>query len=186
MAFLVSQSRSGNEIELFKNSCLESDILLEWGSGASTIYFSSYVKEYYSIEHDANWYDKIEKEIEIRNIKNVHYQLVAPTKQSLHSDYTQAKTTKVRNYKYPNQNFNNYVEYVHKLPCKKYDIVLIDGRARDFCLKEVIPYLTTNTKVFIHDYGYKNRSHYEKMAKKYYTVEKVVDNLALLKLKTVK
>ena len=172
-----------NEIELLKSNCLEGDVLLEWGSGASTVYFSSYVKEYYSIEHDAAWYDKIKKEIEIRNIKNVHYQLITPTQQFSWSDYTRAKTTKVRGYKYPNQNFNNYVEYVHKLPCKKYDIVLVDGRARDFCLEEVIPYLTTETKVFIHDYGYKNRLHYEKAATKYYNVEKVVDYLALLKIK---
>ena len=42
--------------------CLNPDtIMLEWGSGGSTIEFSSVVKKYYSIEHNAEWYDNINK-----------------------------------------------------------------------------------------------------------------------------
>ena len=36
--------------------------MLEWGSGGSTIEFSQqYVKEYYSIEHNKEWHDKVLK-----------------------------------------------------------------------------------------------------------------------------
>ena len=38
-------------------------IMLEYGSGGSTLYFSKFVKEYYSIEHDKKWYDEIKIKI---------------------------------------------------------------------------------------------------------------------------
>ena len=38
-------------------------VMLEWGSGGSTIAFSSMVSKYYSIEHDEEWYNKIKLEL---------------------------------------------------------------------------------------------------------------------------
>ena len=38
--------------------------MLEWGSGGSTLYFSKFVKNYHSIEHDQEWYDKIKPQID--------------------------------------------------------------------------------------------------------------------------
>jgi hypothetical protein len=47
------------------------DILLEWGSGNSTIYYSGIVKKLISIEHDIYYYDQIKKTIDVYDIKNV-------------------------------------------------------------------------------------------------------------------
>ena len=34
-------------------------IMMEWGSGGSTIEFSKQVKEYYSVEHNLEWYNEV-------------------------------------------------------------------------------------------------------------------------------
>lgn len=38
---------------------LSDKVMLEWGSGNSSLFFSKKVKNIYSIEHDENWYNKI-------------------------------------------------------------------------------------------------------------------------------
>lgn len=52
------------------------DVMLEFGAGYSTVWFSQFVKEYYSIEHNATWFDEIKTHIN-ETRKNVHL-MVAP------------------------------------------------------------------------------------------------------------
>lgn len=51
--------------------------MLEWGSGGSTIEFSQNLKKYYSIEHDEEWYNKVNDEIINLGYTNVNYNFVA-------------------------------------------------------------------------------------------------------------
>ena len=48
--------------------------VLEWGSGTSTLYFSKIVKQFVSIEHNTEWYNRISSQI----ADNVEYYYVAP------------------------------------------------------------------------------------------------------------
>ena len=41
-----------------------SSLVLEYGSGASTIFFSQFVKEWWSIEHDKTWGELIRYEMD--------------------------------------------------------------------------------------------------------------------------
>ena len=47
--------------------------------------------------------------------------------------------------------FKDYIDIVDNFNVK-FDIVLIDGRARRLCAKKVIPYLNPNAIVIIHDW----------------------------------
>jgi len=114
------------------------DIMLEWGSGGSTLYFSKYVKEYYSIEHNKEWYLNVKKEIEKQKRLNIHLFYVP-------NDEPITKPT------HPRQ-FKTYIKFINTLGYKTIDKVLIDGRARQWCAQEVLPYLTQNSLVFIHDW----------------------------------
>ena len=47
---------SKEEIKLIEKYLNKNQVVLEWGSGGSTAHFSKFVKEWYSIEHDKDWY----------------------------------------------------------------------------------------------------------------------------------
>jgi predicted O-methyltransferase YrrM len=107
--------------------------MLEWGAGGSTLFFSKFVKKYISIEHDEGWYNEVKAKIgdnvELHHVLNNEPRTI-PTD--------------------PKQ-FEDYINYVDTLN-QKYDIVLVDGRARPECAKKVIPYLKENAIVIMHDF----------------------------------
>ena len=43
---------SPKEIAFIEKYLTKDKVMLEWGAGGSTLYFSQLVKEYYSIEHN--------------------------------------------------------------------------------------------------------------------------------------
>ena len=43
------------DINFIESFLSPTDIMLEWGSGGSTMYFAPKVSKYYSIEHDVTW-----------------------------------------------------------------------------------------------------------------------------------
>lgn len=49
--------------------------MLEWGTGYSTLWYSQFVSKYYSIEHDATWYNTIHSNI--TQLPNVELTLAA-------------------------------------------------------------------------------------------------------------
>lgn len=127
------------EIAFLQNSLHLDDVMLEWGSGGSTLYFSQCVQRYYSVEHDPLWYNAVQKEIAAMAIKNVHLHLVPviadkpiPEK---YADYIAAGAA---------LNINPTV-------------VLIDGRCRRRCAIAAWEYIHPKTIVYIHDW---KRSYY--------------------------
>ncbi len=111
------------------------DIMLEWGSGGSTLHFSKYVSKYISIEHDKEWYIKIRDLLKQNSNVNL-YLIEANEERSIPTEKKQ---------------FKNYIEFVNKLNIK-FDKVFIDGRGRQWCGIEVLPYLNKDALVFIHDW----------------------------------
>lgn len=132
--------------------------MLEWGSGGSTIEFSKQVKEYYSIEHNKEWHSKVNNEISLRGLKNINYYYVEqnkPRRKPRQSQYDEYK---------------DYIDIVDSFNTK-FDIVLIDGRARRLCAYKVIPYLNPGAVVIIHDWVVRNGYH---CVTDYYNVLEVV------------
>ena len=50
-----------DEIQFFKSYLDDSKLVLEYGSGGSTLEYSKLVKKYISIENEKRWYDSINK-----------------------------------------------------------------------------------------------------------------------------
>ena len=115
-------------------------IMLEWGSGGSTIEFSPQLKKYYSIEHNKEWYESVKNEISTLGYKNINYNFV-PQNLLNNNDGRQSEYAQ----------FKDYIDIVDKFNTK-FDIVLIDGRARRLCAKKIIPYLNPGAIVIIHDW----------------------------------
>lgn len=110
-------------------------VMMEWGSGGSTVEFSKKVKKYYSVEHNYGWYQKVQQSIS-DNVKLFY----KPAKE-IPEHYHQSE------YKH----YTEYLDVVYEIG-EYFDVVLIDGRARRLCALKVIPYLKPNAVVIIHDW----------------------------------
>ena len=64
---------SGIQISAIYGYLNKTDTVLEYGSGGSTTHFSKYVKHYYSIEHNKEWYEKVKNES--NDISNLSYSI---------------------------------------------------------------------------------------------------------------
>jgi precorrin-6B methylase 2 len=99
-------------------------IAFEYGSGASSVWLAKRVKKLYSVEHDKEWFNIVKKYI--NNFANVNYKLVQPDIMLHSHQYLSIKEKGVSFYNYVNEiNFIN----------NKFDLIVIDGRARNACLK---------------------------------------------------
>jgi protein O-GlcNAc transferase len=142
-----------SEILLILKHLYYTDTMLEWGSGGSTLYFPHFVEKYYSIEHDLDWSKKIQLQI----ADNVEFH---------HVPWDSPRTIPTQR-----SQFKTYIEHVHTLGVKTFDKVLVDGRARGYCVEEVLPYLHKDSIVFMHDFW--NREQYHVVFKWYDEVASV-------------
>jgi hypothetical protein len=105
--------------------------VFEYGSGGSTLYWLTNGCEVISIEHDASWYKKI-REMIPESLK-ADYRLIEP----LYCGSTPEKffTTDEALKKY---SFQSYVTVIDEFPDAYFDIVLVDGRSRPFCIQYAV------------------------------------------------
>lgn len=110
--------------------CKEMSVF-EYGCGGSTLFFSERAGEVISVEHDEQWYVKICKAIENKDLKNIKLLMKIPTDaigiENLYSS---------ENERYKNKSFENYVSTIDSFPNEYFSLVLIDGRSRQSCLKQ--------------------------------------------------
>ena len=109
-------------------------ILYEFGSGLSTLYFSTKVKKVISIEHNKKWYDLLKNELKSKVIDNCEYFLEEP-------EIIDNKNSGIANIEYKSDlkeyqgfHFKKYVESIDRYPDQFFDIVFIDGRVRIDCI----------------------------------------------------
>ena len=156
-----------NEIEFLLSLLKPTDVMLEWGCGGSTLCFSKAVKEYYSIEHNEEWYKKISDHLkENENIFMYHIPTDIP-----------------RKLKFGPSSYHEFVTYINHVDFidKKFDKVLIDGRARQWCAEKVKNYLNDDAIVFLHDFGKPDRERYNSVLNHYIVINKVGTLVALKK-----
>ncbi len=97
-------------------------ILFEFGSGNSTLFFASKVKDVISIEHNKEW-----------------YQIVNSTKPS-----------NVKLVQTESDSVNDYLEFFNKLK-EKIDVIIVDGLHRNECLVNSINKLSENGVIILDD-----------------------------------
>lgn len=171
-----------SEINLILSFLNKNQTMLEWGCGGSTVLFSKHVKEYYSIEHNKEWHTQVTQKIKDKKLNNVKFFHV-PTDDGIKKDFLPEnegqKLTHQERYKtyskFPNQ-FNI-----------KFDRILIDGRARQFCVKECLPFLKKDGLVIFHDFWMQGRDRYREAALQYFdevaSIVHSTQTLAILQLK---
>jgi len=126
------------------------DVIFEYGSGNSSLYFSNKVESVISIEHNNKWYAKLKKTIYKLNISNLSIVLIKPEK----IDKLLSQTNKIfhsNDYRYQNYTFEHYVKSINKYPDENFDIIIIDGRARVGCVKYSMPKLKKGGYLLLDD-----------------------------------
>ncbi|GAB5524172.1 MAG: hypothetical protein Roseis2KO_20440 [Roseivirga sp.] len=115
---------------------LKSDfVALEYGSGRSTQFFSQKVKALYSVEHHADWYNHVAKEIGKKGIKNTTLNLIEPDGKLSAINLSSEQQVFISEEDYPNKDslFANYVGHINSFEDDFFDFILVDGRARKSC-----------------------------------------------------
>ena len=158
-----------NEWEFLSSHLRRDQIMLEYGSGSSTSFISGYVKKLYSIEHDKSWHKQVKDQI--KHLPNVELVYVKPN-------------TDIGGKLKPAQ-YDWFVDYINwpKTQDTVFDVVLIDGRARQWVAESILDNIRDDSLVFIHDYGQRKRPRYDRILEFYDVVEEV-HTMVLLKKKT--
>ena len=156
------------EYTFLLNLLNKNDIMLEYGSGSSTLYFGPHVKKYISIEHDFKWFEKIKQKIGT-NVSIYHVKCFYKNN-NVHCVYDNLEER---------EKWEPYFNMIHKIPKDRYDKILIDGRARAYCAVEVYNYLKHDGLLFIHDYVGRNK--YHNIVEKYYKKINSIHSLGIFK-----
>lgn len=106
-------------------------IVFEYGSGGSSIYFSNNCKQVVSIEHNEKWFNDVNNKIIKLNIKNINLNLISPSNER--DDFYATTDEELFN-----KNFKQYVHAIDNYPDNYFDVVFVDGRSRNACIRESI------------------------------------------------
>lgn len=179
--------------------------MLEWGCGGSTLYFPKLVKNYVSIEHNQEWYEKLKPQL----LDNVELYFVAlhkekfddeePSELSLDQNamdilegteewYNQFGNSEIytvdgRVHWDTRGRFDwhcglDYIKKPMELSYRNYDVILVDGRCRTMCAYMAKHLLKDDGYLLFHDFN--NRPYYHGILKWF---EKVDEEETLVVLK---
>lgn len=126
--------------------------VFEWGSGASTIWLASRANQVISVEHDVRWANLVLKRV--ADCPNVQLRIVPPTKSG--------QITSDKN-GFKNLFFDDYVTEIRKVS-GQFDLIVIDGRAREACLDEALSRLAPGGMILFDDF---NRKRYRIAVRSY-------------------
>ena len=189
----VDFSMSDNEISKCEKYIGGVDKMLEWGAGGSTLYFSSMVGKFVSIENDRGWYDKllsdINDNVELHYVHQHEYKYDEELDENAF-DILEGDGANVSEFTYNGKIINwvtrgridwhcymDYIRHPINLSDRDYDVILVDGRARAMCAYVAKDLLKDNGHLLFHDFN--NRPYYHGILK-WYEVIDTQDSLAVL------
>lgn len=110
--------------------------VFEYGSGSSTLFWSSRVKEVISIEHDKNWCENVKRLLAEKNRTNVELLFIEPQTTKTIELFSISDPYKYRtdDEQWKSFSFENYVRIIEKQPDNHFDYIVVDGRARPSCI----------------------------------------------------
>ena len=118
------------------NTYLQPDMkVFEYGSGGSTMYFAQRVECLVSVEHNKNWFDRVNRILQSNGISNTKLLLVEPEKKADRT-MNNNKYSSFTFPKYREHNFERYVKTINDYPNSFFNLVVVDGRARVACIAE--------------------------------------------------
>lgn len=159
---------SEKEQAFFKSYLNKNQRILEWGCGSSTVELCKIVKEVHSIEHNRDWYNKINQEL--LNFNNVNLYLCEPD-----IEYVEGGDC---------GSYDQFKTYITKpIELGKFDLIFIDGRSRIECSKICKLISNKDALIFVHDYRHRyDRENYKLIEESLLFISEI-ENLTLFKIK---
>ena len=157
--------------ELIKKYLHKDAVVLEFGSGYSTLAIAKEVKHIYSVENRLYWFSLITILHEILQITNVTMALYA-SDNTVSEQQFRAATEYVM---FPQRVKDNY-------GCEKYDVVIVDGALRGRCLEAAYPFMHENSVAIVDNYE-RDKEEYAGCIDLYEEVERSIDGDVLVVLK---
>lgn len=108
--------------------------VFEWGSGGSTIFWACHAGQVIAVEHDRCWYERVLSILESKGLTNVTM-TYSPCSQN---DRELRHIREVTGLQF-NEDCQEYTERINYFSDEEFDIVVVDGKAREICLKNAIP-----------------------------------------------
>jgi hypothetical protein len=109
-------------IEFIKGRLSNELVVLEFGSGNSTLFYSRFVKHLYAVEHEVNWFNEMKSKV------GANVQL----------SYVQLKSD------------GEYARFSSQID-RRLDLIIVDGRDRVNCIKNSVGSLTENGVIVLDD-----------------------------------
>ncbi|MFB6355202.1 MAG: hypothetical protein ABEJ65_01635 [bacterium] len=145
--------------------------VFEWGTGGSTVFFAKRVEQVWSIEHDSDWYNRVNNELNNRGMNNVELML-EPPEDSKESTVEYGSEKKP----YRDASFRSYVKSIDRSDESLFDLVLVDGRCRMGCLKEAKSHVASGGCIVLDD-AQRSRYQQARSIMETWSVERVFDGL---------
>ena len=121
-------------IDWLNNNIKDHWNIFEWGSGASTLWFANRCNKIWSVEYFKEFYLRLLTYFEDKEVENVNLEYVAPDG-AKDPEYI-AKFSSAKGY-----SFKAFALSINKYPDEMFDMIVVDGRARNKCLHLAIPKL---------------------------------------------
>lgn len=135
------------EIILMLDRLLKPDFtVLEWSSGSSTIWTLPRVRRMISVESDAEWANSVIERVKDMGLSHkIQFHIIPPTKDPIKSKYDDGNDNASFEWAKSKHEGYYYQQYVGvDIPKEyygKFDMVIVDGRARSACLKRAVSLL---------------------------------------------
>ncbi len=119
-------------IDFLKSSVHLNSRVFEYGGGGSTLFFINRAKEVVTVEHDPEWFTRLQQILLKQSSTNWSGNLILPDNKNLSealdpsnpSDYYTSDKNFLKN------TFKTYVTFIDRYADEYFDIVLVDGRSR--------------------------------------------------------
>lgn len=130
-------------VDFLKEICTPGMRIFEWGSGGSTLFFASRCRQVTTIEHDSAWSGFLKEKFVELKLQNVDFKEIQGEKID---DFTTRNPENPDDFvskdlKSAGLSFEKYVKSVDAFPPACFDMVIVDGRARNCCVKRAIPHI---------------------------------------------
>jgi len=120
----------------------KSMVAVEFGSGRSTRWLSTLVGRVISVEHNAEWYGVVRKQLAVASATNVDYRLVPlghPESEGERPEYSPVP---------------DYVAVADGLEDKGIDFAVVDGHYRTHCVRHLIPKIAPRGYLLVDDVNF--------------------------------
>lgn len=136
----------GDDLAVLDAALNEVKVVLEYGSGASTVHIGNRMKDWgtlLSIEHDAEWFQKVQDVLDDQGLDHVTLLLKKPRTGKAIQEFQRFSKWELQDYT------SAPLEHLQE---GEVDLIFVDGRQRIECALAAAPLLKTGGYLMIHDF----------------------------------